>query len=275
MIFTLYTLFPQLISPWTEEALLGRAVERGLLELRVRDLRTFAGNRSNRVDDTCYGGGAGMVVRVDVAAAAIDEVRAEAEPPDEVILLSPAGTPLDQRLAERFAQARHLCLLAARYEGFDARVEALVDREVSLGDYVLMGGEVAALALIETTARLLPGVLGDERSHQEDSFTTGLLDHPMYTRPLEHRGARVPEVLLTGHHANIARWRRDQALLRTRERRPDLLDRAELDDDDRATLANADNRRGEQPGRPASLPIWRGGGRQTDLGPCLTDPLED
>ena len=236
MIYTVYTLFPGLITPWTGEALLGKAIERGLIEVRIRDLRSFAGNRHRRVDDTPYGGGAGMVIRVDVAAAAIDEVGSEARPPDEVILLSPSGTPLTQPLVEELATRNHLCLLAGRYEGFDARVETLVTREVSIGDYVLMGGELAVLALIEATARLLPDVLGDQRSHLEESFTTGLLDHPEYTRPLEYRGLEVPEVLLTGHHANIGRWRRQQALHRTRTRRPDLLARADLSAEDLAFL---------------------------------------
>lgn len=236
MRYTIYTLFPQLLRPWTDEALLGRARARGLLDIELRDLRRFAGNKHNRVDDTPYGGGAGMVIRVDVAAAAVAEVRAETPPPDEIVLLSPAGEPLTQRLAEELAEHRHLCLLSGRYEGFDARAEALVTREVSIGDFVLMGGEIAALALVEATARLQPGVLGDEESHRQDSFTTGLLDYPEYTRPAEFEGRGVPEVLLSGHHARVARWRREEALRRTRARRPDLIEHAPLTDEDRAFL---------------------------------------
>jgi len=232
--YTVLTLFPQLIRPWTEEALLGRAAQAGLISFDLRDLRAYAGNRHRRVDDTPYGGGAGMVIRVDVAARALAEVAEP--PPDETILLSPAGEPLTQRLAEHLATKKHLCLLSGRYEGFDARTEALVSREVSVGDFVMMGGEVAALALIEATARLLPGVLGDADSHAQDSFTTGLLDYPEYTRPLEHGGAGVPEVLLSGHHARVTRWRREQALLRTLQRRPELLARAELSAEDRLFL---------------------------------------
>ena len=254
MRITVYTLFPHLIEAWRSEALVGRAVARGLLHLEARDLRRFAGNRTGRVDDAPYGGGAGMVIRVDVAAAAIDEARADDPPPDEVALLSPAGAPLTQAVVEELATRRHLVLLCGRYEGFDARAEALVDREVSIGDFVLMGGELAALCVVEATARLLPGVLGDADSHRQDSFTTGLLDYPEYTRPLEHDGAGVPDVLRSGHHAEVARWRRREALRRTLERRPDLLDRAPLDDDDRRWLAqlragrgsDADGRR---PGR--------------------------
>jgi len=235
--FTVYTLFPQLIEAWRDEALIGRAGRRGLIELEARDLRRFAGNRTGRVDDAPYGGGAGMVIRVDVAAAAIAEARTEEPPPDEVVLLSPAGAPLTQRTVESLAGRRHLVLLCGRYEGFDARTEALVDREVSLGDFVLMGGELAALCLVEAVARLLPGVLGDAESHAQDSFTTGLLDHPEYTRPPAFEGARVPDVLRSGHHAEVARWRRREALRRTLERRPDLLEGAPLDEDDRAWLA--------------------------------------
>lgn len=223
MRYTIYTLFPQLIAPWTQEALLGRAVDEGRISFAVRDLRRFAGNRTNRVDDAPYGGGAGMVIRVDVAAAAIDEVAAEDPPPDEVILLSPAGEPLTQPLVEELATRRHLCLLSGRYEGFDARTERLVTREVSIGDFVLMGGELAALCLVEATARLLPGVLGAAASHQEDSFATGLLDYPEYTRPASFRGMDVPDVLLSGHHGRVEAWRREQALERTKARRPDLL----------------------------------------------------
>ena len=236
MKYTVYTLFPSLLEPWTREALLGRAVERGLVSFEVRDLRDHAHNKHRSVDDAPYGGGAGMVVRVDVAASALTEAAQDDPPPDETILLSPAGEPLTQALAEELAQKTHLLFLCGRYEGFDARVETLVTREVSVGDFVLMGGEVAALALIEATARLLPGVLGDAESHAQDSFTTGLLDYPEYTRPGVYAGVDIPEVLTSGHHANIARWRREEALKRTLERRPDLLKAAPLTEDDRKFL---------------------------------------
>jgi tRNA (guanine37-N1)-methyltransferase len=237
VIVTVYTLFPGLIEAYREEALLGRAVREGRLELRARDLRRFAGNRTGRVDDAPYGGGAGMVVRVDVAAAALDEAARDDPPPSERILLSPAGAPATQRDVERWAELPHLLLLAGRYEGFDARTEGLVDREVSIGDFVLMGGELPALCLVEAIARLLPGVLGAEDSHRQDSFATGLLDYPEYTRPATFRGQGVPEVLTSGHHGRVAAWRRSEALRRTLLRRPDLLDRASLTDDDRAALA--------------------------------------
>ena len=236
MKYTVYTLFPALVEPWTREALLGRAVERGLVSFDVRDLREHAGNKHNSVDDAPYGGGAGMVIRVDVAARALTEAAHSDPPPDETIILSPAGQPLTQALAEELSEKAHLLLLCGRYEGFDARVEGLVTREVSVGDFVLMGGEVAALALIEATARLLPGVLGDAESHAQDSFSTGLLDYPEYTRPLTHAGVGVPEVLTSGHHAKIARWRREEALRRTLARRPELLNAAALTEADKGFL---------------------------------------
>ena len=242
MKYTIYTLFPSLITPWTREALLGRAVAEGLIDIHVRDLRDHANNKHNRVDDTPYGGGAGMVIRVDVAARALEEVKQESEPPDEIILLSPAGESLTQPLVEELASKSHLCILSGRYEGFDARVENLVTRELSIGDFVLMGGEVAALALVEATSRLVPGVLGDAASHQQDSFTTGLLDYPEYTRPEKFEDKSVPDILRSGHHANVATWRRQEALRRTLERRPDLLEGAELSDEDRAFLEQLSDR---------------------------------
>jgi tRNA (guanine37-N1)-methyltransferase len=233
MKYTLYTLFPNLLLPWTQEALLNKAISAGLIEIDIRDLRKHAGNKHNRVDQTPYGGGAGMVIRVDVAAKALAEVKAE-NPPDEIILLSPAGQPFTQKIAEELSAKRHLLILCGRYEGFDARVESLVTRELSIGDFVLMGGEAAALAIVEATARLIPGVLGDAQSHQQDSFSTGLLDYPQYTRPLEFEGQKIPTILLSGHHGNIANWRREQALQRTLKRRPELLETASLTQSERA-----------------------------------------
>lgn len=236
MKYTVYTLFPHLLKPWTQDTLLGRAVEKGLVTVNLRDLREHANNKHRHVDDTPYGGGAGMVIRVDVVARALAEVRAETEPPDEVILLSPAGEPFTQQVAEELSSKGHLCLLSGRYEGFDARAERLVTRELSTGDFVLMGGEVAALAVMEATARLLPGVLGDAASHQQDSFSSGLLDYPEYTRPASFEDMQVPEVLTSGHHSNVIRWRRKEALRRTLERRPELLETAQLTREDEKVL---------------------------------------
>jgi len=232
MIFTVYTLFPRLLIPWTKETLLSRAIANDLIDCRIRNLRQFSTDQHNRVDDSPYGGGAGMLIRADIGAAAIKEVRADPNPPDEVILLSPTGTPLQQNLVEVLSKTKHLCLISGRYEGFDARVEPLVDRSISMGDFILMGGEVAAMALIESIARLLPGVLGNEQSHEQESFSTGLLDYPEYTRPANFNGENVPEILLSGNHAKINRWRREQALIRTAQVRPDLLTKAKLTAED-------------------------------------------
>lgn len=237
MKYTVLSLFPQLLEPWTREALLGRAKERGLIDIELRDLRDYAQDKHRSVDDSPYGGGAGMVIRVDVVARAVEAAKRTAPPPDEIVMLTPAGEPFSQRLAEELASNSHLCLLAGRYEGFDARVEALVTREISIGDFVLMGGEIAALAIIEATARLLPGVLGDADSHAQDSFSSGLLDYPEYTRPALFEGQGIPPVLMSGHHAQIMRWRRQEALKRTKARRPDLLEGLDLKEEDRAFLA--------------------------------------
>jgi tRNA (guanine37-N1)-methyltransferase len=238
MKYTVYTLFPNLVLPWTQEALLQKAMVAKLIDIDVRNLRKHSGNKHNRVDDTPYGGGAGMVIRVDVAAKAIAEVRNE-NPPDEIILLSPAGKTFSQNMAEELSVKKHLLILCGRYEGFDARVESLVTREISVGDFVLMGGESAALAIIEATARLIPGVLGDAESHRQDSFSTGLLDYPEYTRPLEFEGQKVPDILLSGHHAKVAKWRREQALLRTLERRPEILEGVNLTAKEKAIIEEA------------------------------------
>jgi tRNA (guanine37-N1)-methyltransferase len=236
MRYTLLTLFPALVRPWLEESLIAKARERGLLEVEVVDLRAYGLGRHRAVDDTPYGGGAGMVIRADVAVAALEAVG----PADEVILLSPAGEPFTQKVAEDLAQKGHLVLLCGRYEGFDARVEAFATRVLSLGDYVLMGGEVAALAVLEATARLVPGVIGDPESHREDSFVRGLLDFPHYTRPPEFRGLKVPEVLLSGNHQEVLRFRRREALKRTLALRPDLLSEARIGALEAAWLAELD-----------------------------------
>jgi tRNA (guanine37-N1)-methyltransferase len=184
----------------------------------ILDFRANTTDKHRTVDDTPYGGGAGMVLRVDVIAKALEPTQAE-----EIILLSPAGMRFDQKMAEELATKKHIAILCGRYEGFDSRVEHLVTREVSLGDFVMMGGEAAAACLLEAVARLLPNVLGDAASHIEDSFSSGILDYPEYTRPLEWNDVPVPDVLRGGNHAAIARWRRLEALRRTLERRPDLI----------------------------------------------------
>ncbi|WP_328774587.1 tRNA (guanosine(37)-N1)-methyltransferase TrmD [Deinococcus aquaedulcis] len=230
--FSFLTLFPELLFPFAQEAILGKAAARGLIDVQLVNLRNFAQNKHLKVDDTPYGGGAGMVIRVDVAQRALESL----PPADEVILFSPAGQPFTQAVAEELAGKRHLAFLCGRYEGFDARVETLVTRELSIGDFVMMGGEAAAACVLEAVARLRPGVLGDPASHQMDSFSSGLLDYPEYTRPPEWNGHAVPEVLRGGNHAAVAAWRREQALQRTLARRPDLLAQAPLTPQDSAAL---------------------------------------
>ncbi|WP_240740970.1 tRNA (guanosine(37)-N1)-methyltransferase TrmD [Deinococcus sp. Arct2-2] len=234
--FSFLTLFPELLTPFASEAIVGKARERGLIDVQLVNLRDFAGNRHAKVDDTPYGGGAGMVIRVDVAERAVASLPDLEAGTDEVILFSPAGQPFTQAVAEELSGKRHLVFLCGRYEGFDARVETRVTRELSIGDFVMMGGEAAAACVLEAVARLVPGVLGDADSHRADSFSSGLLDYPEYTRPLDWEGDAVPDVLRGGNHAAIATWRRQEALARTLARRPDLLASAGLTPQDTAHL---------------------------------------
>ncbi len=226
------TLFPRLIAGPLAESLLGKAQEKELLRVRVMDIRDFATGKHRVTDDVPYGGGAGMVMKPEPLVAAIEAARA-ALPGARVVLLSPQGARFDQRRAEELAALERLVLVCGRYEGVDERVLAYVDEELSLGDFVLQGGEVAALAVIEAAARLVPGVLGNRESAARESFAgEALLEGPQYTRPPEFRGAGVPDALLSGDHARIERWRRRQALLRTRERRPDLFEKLRLSPED-------------------------------------------
>jgi tRNA (guanine37-N1)-methyltransferase len=231
------TIFPRMVEAGLAEGVLGRARDRGLLDIKVHDLRDFTTDRHHVVDDVSFGGGPGMVMKPEPFFAALGSIRETRGVPGSVVLLSPAGERFSQGMARRFAALDHFVLLCGRYEGIDERVrEALATEEVSIGDYVLSGGEIPALAVVDAVARLVPGVVGDEQSVEGDSFSRGLLDYPHYTRPAEFAGRRVPEVLLSGHHAEIRRWRREAALGRTIERRPDLLDEAELDADEQAWL---------------------------------------
>jgi len=217
------TIFPSIIEGPLGESLLGRAVADGVLEVRVHDIRDHTTDRHRQVDDESYGGGPGMVMKAGPIFAAVDALGEGAK---RVLLLSPAGRRLDQALVRELAAEPWLVLLCGRYEGVDERVvEGLPAEEVSIGDYVLSGGEIPALVVLEAVTRLVPGVIGRESSHERDSFgTEGLLDHPHYTRPAEFRGMRVPDVLLSGNHAEIERWRRGAALEKTRRNRPDLLE---------------------------------------------------
>ncbi len=241
MRFDVLTLFPGIFSGPLDESIMRRARESGLVEVHVHDLRDWAADKHRTVDDYPFGGGAGMVMKPEPLFAAVEAVQALVEPAPTTILLTPQGRPLDRELVAELSASPRLLLICGRYEGVDERVrEHLVDVEVSVGDVVLSGGELPALLLIDALARRVPGVLGSEDSLEEESFEGGLLEYPHYTRPAEFRGWEVPEVLLSGHHAEIARWRRRQSLLRTRDRRPDLLPRAELSDEERAWLDSLD-----------------------------------
>jgi tRNA (guanine37-N1)-methyltransferase len=227
--FEVVTLFPDLFAPVLASGVLGRAVERGVISVALHDLREHGIGRHRSVDDTPYGGGAGMILRPEPLAAAIKPLREAGVP---VVLLDPVGERLNDALARELSAEPRLALVCGRYEGFDERVRTLVDREVSIGDYVLTGGELAALVVIDAVSRFVPGVI-DPDSAAGDSFAAGLLEHPQFTRPEEFEGERVPSVLLSGHHAEVERWRRSEALRRTVERRPDLLEGAPLTDADR------------------------------------------
>jgi tRNA (guanine37-N1)-methyltransferase len=250
------TIFPRMIAEPLGDGIVGRAVEKGLLTLGVHDLRDYTDDKHRSVDDAPFGGGPGMVMKAEPFFRLRDAVWPEgAGEGTAVVLLSPRGQRFDQATAARYATLSRLILLCGRYEGIDERVRtAVATEEVSLGDFVLTGGETAALALVEATVRLLPGALGDERSAELDSFADGLLDHPHYTRPAELRGLGVPAVLLGGDHENIRRWRRKEALRATRERRPDLLAAAATSSEDERLLREIED---EEAG--ASLPLAAAG----------------
>jgi len=241
------TIFPEYLTP-LRESLLGRAIADGLIGVGVHDLRQFAADRHRTVDDTPYGGGAGMVMKPDVWGRALEAVAPAAAPGTTLIVPTPAGEAFTQSVASQLAGGRHLIFACGRYEGIDQRVAdhaaaSMEVRELSIGDYVLAGGEAAVLVMVEAVARLIPGVLGNPMSAVTDSFGTGspgLLEYPSYTRPLDYQGLFVPPVLLSGHHGEIERWRRNESLRRTARRRPDLvavLDPAALDEADRQVLA--------------------------------------
>ena len=216
------TLFPEVVTVPLNASIMGRAQEKGALELRVHDLREHGRGKYRQVDDMPYGGGPGMVMRPEPIFAQIEAIKT---PQSRVIFMSPQGQRFDQRAAQRLSAEPHLIFLCGHYEGVDQRVvEALVDEELSIGDYVLTNGAIAAAVVVDAIVRLLPGVLGDEQSAVQESFgESGLLDHPHYTRPAEFRGMKVPDILMSGDHAKVAKWRQEQALDRTRANRPDLL----------------------------------------------------
>ena len=231
------TIFPKMVEAGLVEGVVGRARTAGVLDIVVHNLRGFTTDKHHVVDDVPFGGGPGMVMKPEPFFAALSAIREQRGQPDAVVMLSPAGERFTQEGAKRLASIGHVVLLCGRYEGIDERVrEALATEEVSIGDYVLSGGEIPALAVIDAVARLVPGVVGDDQSVEADSFTRGLLDYPHYTRPAEFEGRKVPTVLLSGHHGEIKKWRREAALARTVDRRPDLLAGAALDADEREWL---------------------------------------
>ncbi len=239
------TIFPEIIESYAGTSILGRARRAGLLDVRTHDLRDATTDVHRSVDDAPFGGGAGMVLAPEPIFATVEAV----QPPRPLFYLSPAGRRLDQALAAELAALAGFTLLCGRYEGVDERVRThLIDDELSIGDFVLAGGELAALVVLETVARLVPGVLGNDESAGDESFADGLLEYPQYTRPAEFRGMAVPDVLRSGNHALIDRWRRAQALRRTLQRRPDLIEaRGGLSDADRALLAEFDTTGHEPP----------------------------
>jgi tRNA (guanine37-N1)-methyltransferase len=236
MKFDILTLFPAMFDGPLTESIIKRAVEDGLIDIRLHNIRDCAFDRHKTADDYPYGGGAGMVMKPEPLVACIEKVKAE-RPAARVILTTPQGKPFNQALAGELAREKEILIICGRYEGVDERVrELFVDDEISLGDFVLTGGEIAAMVLVDAVSRLIPGVLGCGDSAAEDSFSDGLLEYPQYTRPAEFRGLAVPEVLLSGNHQEIARWRRRQSLQRTWEKRPDLLAAARLNEVDRKYL---------------------------------------
>ena len=235
MIFDILTLFPAMFDSPFADSILGKAIDRGVIRIRTHNLRQWAQGRHQVTDDAPYGGGDGMVMKPEPIARALDELRGT-EPPARVLLLTPQGRPFRQAEAAELALQERLLLVCGRYEGFDERIRTLVDDEYSLGDFVLTGGEPAAVVMIDAIARLVPGVLGCGGSAEADSFSDGLLEYPQYTRPVEFAGMRVPDVLLSGNHKEIDRWRRREQIRRTLLRRPELLQTAPLSAEDRRLL---------------------------------------
>ena len=218
------TIFPSMFDSVLSSSILKRAIEKGKLEVKVHNLRDYAEDKHNTTDDAPYGGGAGMVMKVEPIAKCLKDV--EKKKKGFKILLTPAGKKFDQALAKKLAKKKNLIFVCGHYEGFDERVRDYIDEEISIGDYVLTGGEIPAMLIVDAVMRLLPGVLGNDESAKNESFMEGLLDYPHYTRPADYKGKKVPEVLLSGNHEKIAKWRSEEAFKLTKEKRPDLLAKA-------------------------------------------------
>lgn len=254
MIFDILTLFPEMFESPLRASILGKASERGFLRVRTHNIRDYAFDKHQMTDDRPFGGGEGMVMKPEPIVAALDALKRDGPPP-WVVLLSPQGRLFGQDTARKLSRLPRITLICGRYEGVDERVaEHFVNEELSIGDYVLTGGEVAAMVVVDAVARLIPGVLGNQASAVAESFSEPLLEHPHYTRPQEFMTYRVPEILLSGNHLAIEQWRRGMALLRTRERRPDLFGQLQLTDSDRKLLARAEqaSMQGQAPSRAAS-----------------------
>ena len=236
MTVDIVTIFPAMVAAALTEGVVGRAVERKTLDVAIHDLRDYTTDRHRSVDDVPFGGGPGMVMKAEPIFKALDAIETKRGAKLTVLLTTPQGTRFTQAAAERLSTLEHVVLLCGRYEGVDERVRSRVDEEVSIGDYVLSGGELPALVVLDAVARFVPGVVGDDQSVAEDSFSRGLLDFPHYTRPAEVGSDRVPDVLLSGNHAEIRRWRKRESLARTLDRRPDLLETAGLDAEERQIL---------------------------------------
>ena len=237
MNFHILTLFPEMVMDGLSASIIGRAQSKGLLSVEAINIRDFAENKHNRVDDYTYGGGAGMLMQAGPVYGAYQSVVEKAQSKPRVIYLSPQGQTFSQGMAEEFAKEEELIFLCGHYEGIDERVlEEIVTDYVSIGDYVLTGGELPAMVMIDAISRLIPGVLHNDVSAEFESFQDNLLEYPQYTRPEEWHGKKVPEILLSGHHANVEKWRREQSIIRTAQRRPDLLEKAELTEKEKAWL---------------------------------------
>jgi tRNA (guanine37-N1)-methyltransferase len=231
------TIFPGMFRGPFEESIVKRAMEKGLVQIFLHDIRDYASDKHRTVDDYPFGGGQGMLMKPEPLFAAVEDVQGQAPEQGPIVLLTPQGRLFDQEVAVELARQDRLIVICGHYEGVDARVhEHLATDEISIGDYVLSGGELAAMVVVDAVVRQIPGALGSPLSSADDSFAQGLLEHPQYTRPAEFRGMSVPEVLLSGNHGEIARWRRQQSLLRTAQRRPDLLARAELTEEEKQWL---------------------------------------
>lgn len=238
MLIQILTLFPEMFAGPFSSSIIKRAQEKGAVFIETVNFRKYATDRHLTVDDTPYGGGPGMVLKPEPIFKAVEDLRAKAEGEKPyIIITTPQGEIFRQKTAVQLSERKHLIIICGHYEGFDERIRTLADRELSIGDFVLTGGELPAMVIVDAVVRLLPGVLGDPEAAANDSFADGLLDYPQYTKPVNFRGMNVPEILLSGHHARIREWRRKQALLRTAERRPDLLQEAELTPADRKFLS--------------------------------------